>query len=240
MKLNVFVSSTKDGIMSKDKKYFPKLTEEERNILYENTLDRFFSRRNLDYKDVIIITEKNNVNDSRIATKNNKKIKEKVIIVKETTPNLPIAVETADSPIIIASAKNREGQNICAIGLGTIENINNNLLSLIIDSLMKETDAAPFEMTFYIGACPSKENYVLDSVDELTNPLWKNTYTKKKKKYYLDLRFAIFNQLIKEIVDPNYIYFDSTDTTEDENYFSDIGNKLGKHLECVVYTDEEV
>ena len=41
MKLNVFVSSVKDGIMSKDKNYFPKLTEEERNILYENTLNRF-------------------------------------------------------------------------------------------------------------------------------------------------------------------------------------------------------
>ena len=240
MKLNVFVSSTKDGIMSKDKKYFSKLTEEERNILYENTLNRFFKRKNLDYKDLILITEKNNVNASRTATKNNKKIKEMVVILKETTPNLPVAVETTDSPIIIASAKNKEGQNICAIGLGTIENINNNLLSLIIDSLMKETDAAPFEMTFYIGACPSKENYVLDNVDNLTNSLWNNTYTKKKRKYYLDLRFAIFNQLIKEIVDPNYIYFDSTDTTADENYFSDIGNKLGKHLECVVYTNEEV
>ena len=240
MKLNVFVSSTKDGIMSNDKKYFPKLTEEERNILYENTLNRFFTRKNLDYKDLVLITEKNNLKASRVATKNNKKIKEIVVILKETTPNLPIAVETTDSPIIIASAKNKEGKNVCAVALATIKNLNNDLLSLIVDSLMKETDAAPFEMTFYIGACPSKENYILDSVEELTNTLWNNTYEKKKKKYYLDLRYAIFNQLIKEIVDPNYIYFDSTDTTEDENYFSDIANKSGKHLECVVYTNEEV
>ena len=106
---------------------------------------------------------------------------------------------------------------------------------------MKETDAPPFEMTFYIGACPSKENFILDSVEELTSPIWKDTYEKKKKnKYYLDIRYAIFNQLLKEIVDPNYIYFDSNDTTEEENYFSDISDKKGRHLECVVYTDEEV
>ena len=41
MNLNVFVSSTKDGIMSKNKKYFPKLTEEERDTLYKNTLKSF-------------------------------------------------------------------------------------------------------------------------------------------------------------------------------------------------------
>lgn len=240
MKLNVFVSSTKDGIMSKDKKYFPKLTEEERNILYETTLDRFFSKRNLNYQDAIIITDKNTKDASRTATKDNKKIKEKVVILKETTPNLPVAVETTDSPIIVASAKDKEGKNTCAIALGTIKNINDGILSLLVDNLMKETDAAPFEMTFYIGACPFKENYVLDDISDLTSPIWTNTYEKKKKKYYLDIRYAIFNQLIKEIVDPNFIYFDSTDTTEDENYFSNFTDKKGKHLECVVYTNEEV
>ena len=38
MKLNVFISSQKDGIMSKEKQFFPNLTKEERNILYESTL----------------------------------------------------------------------------------------------------------------------------------------------------------------------------------------------------------
>ena len=42
MKLNVFVSSTRDGIMSQDKKYFPKLTKDERESLYKNTLSRYF------------------------------------------------------------------------------------------------------------------------------------------------------------------------------------------------------
>ena len=57
MKLNVFVSSTRDGIMSQDKKYFPKLTKEERESLYKNTLSRFFSRRELHSEDAVIIYE---------------------------------------------------------------------------------------------------------------------------------------------------------------------------------------
>ena len=124
------------------------------------------------------------------------------------------------------------------IFIGKIKDFD--LLHEIIESLLKETNAAPFEMTFYIGACPSKEKLIVDP-NLLTNSyIWNNTITKKKKKTYVDIRFAIFNALVKEIVDPNNIYFDSTDTTEDEKYFSDLGAKPGKNLVCAVYTDEEV
>ena len=37
MKLNIFTSTTADGIMSADKKYFPNLTKEERGLLYKTT-----------------------------------------------------------------------------------------------------------------------------------------------------------------------------------------------------------
>ena len=59
MKLNVFISSQKDGIMSKDKKYFSNLSQEERDLLYKTTLTRFFERRNIKYEDVIVLPEKN-------------------------------------------------------------------------------------------------------------------------------------------------------------------------------------
>ena len=78
-------------------------------------------------------------------------------------------------------------------------------------------------MTFYIGACPSKEIFEVDQTLLTNNYIWKDTITKKKKKHYLDIRYAIFNTLIKEIVDPNNIYFDNNDTTTDERYFSTIG-----------------
>lgn len=239
MKLNVFVSSQKDGIMSKDKKFFPNLSKEERDLLYETTLTRFFSKRNIKYENVIVLPEKNTEIKSRTFTANLKKVKEAILILKDTTKDLCVAVETNDHPVIIATANTPKGHSVTAISLGTIENLNNDLLHEMIESLIKETNAAPFEMTFYIGACPSKEKFEVDQTLLTNNYIWKDTITKKKKKYYLDIRYAIFNTLIKEIVDPNNIYFDNNDTTTDERYFSNIGNKPGKNLVCVVYRDEE-
>lgn len=240
MKLNVFISSQKDGIMSQDKKFFPNLSSEERKLLYETTLTRFFERRSLKYEDVVILPEKNNVIKSRSIASVTTKSKEAIYLLKETIKDKCVAVETSDYPVIIATANTEDNKSVSAIALGTIENLNNGLLHEIIESLMKETNAAPFEMTFYIGACPSKEKLVVDP-NLLTNSyIWKDTTTKMKKKTFLDIRYAIFNTLIKEIVDPNNIYFDSTDTTEDDKYFSDLGEKPGKNLVCVVYTDEEV
>lgn len=240
MKLNVFISSQKDGIMSQDKKFFPNLSNEERKLLYETTLTRFFERRNISYENVIVLREKNTEIKSRVATHTTKKVKEAILLLKDTTKDLCVAVETTDYPVVIATAQNEDGKSVSAIALGTIENLNNDLLHEMIESLIKETNAAPFEMTFYIGACPSKENLVVDESLLTNNYIWKDTVTKKKKKNYLDIRYAIFNTLIKEIVDPNNIYFDSTDTTTDERYFSNITNKPGKNLVCVVYRDEEV
>ena len=239
MKLNVFVSSQRDGIMSKDKKYFPNLSTEERELLYKTTLTKFFERRNIRYEDILILTEKNNVIKSRSAATVNEKSKEAIFILKDNS-NKCVAVETSDYPVIIATANTDDGKSVSAIAQGTINNLNNDLLHEIIECLLKETNAAPFEMTFYIGACPSQEKLIVNP-NLLTNSyIWKDTITKKKKNHYLDIRYAIFNTLIKEIVDPNNIYFDSTDTTDDEKYFSDLGNKPGKNLVCVVYTNEEV
>lgn len=240
MKLNVFISSQRDGIMSKEKKFFPNLTKDEREMLYQTTLNRFFERKNIDYNNVVILSENNTEIKARSASKPVKKIKEAIIVLKDTAKNICVGAETSDNPIIIATANSEDGHSVSAVAVGSVENINNNLLHEIIECLIKETNAAPFEMTFYIGACPGKDKLIVDP-NLLTNPsVWKDTYTKKKKKTYLDIRYAIFNTLIKEIVDPNNIYFDSTDTVEEAKYFSNIGNKPGKNLVCVVYTDEEV
>lgn len=240
MKLNVFVSSRKDGIMANDQKYFPTLTTEERNLLYETTLARFFAKKNIKYENVYILTEKNVEIKARTITKTTKRVKEAIFVLKDTTKDLCVAAETSDFPIIIASAKDNNNHTVAAIAQGTLRNLNNNLLHEIIEALIKETNAAPFEMTFYIGACPSKEKLIVDMSELTNNNVWKDAIIKKKKEYYLDIRYAIFNTLIKEIVDPNNIYFDEIDTTTDERYFSKIGNKPGKNLVCVEYIDEEV
>ena len=238
MKLKIFSSTIKDGIMSSSKEYFPNLKKEERELLYETTKERYYKKYNIDINNVYIIPQKTTQMKSRVITDNTKVIKEKILILKSTTPNLAVAVETIDEPIIVATVNLDDNKSVSAVALGSIENLNNSLLNEMVDSLMKETDAPPFEMTFYIGACPTKEEFVLDNVDNLTSSIWKGAIDKKKNKYYLDIKYAIFNQLLSQIVDPNYIYFDTTSTVTNDKYFSNYKDKKGKNIITVVYTNE--
>lgn len=235
MKLSVLRTTIKDGNFTKEKKYYPNLKREEINLLYETNITRFFQKAWLDIKNYVVLSSKNNILKSKTITESTKTVKEQILTLKSTTPNVAILVETTDDPVIVASAN-----NTCVVALGTIENMNNNILHEMIEALIKETNAAPFEMTFYITSCPSQDNYKLSSLEQLTdNYIWKDTYIKKRGKYYLDIRYAIYNQLLYEIVDPHYIYFDSKDSTTNMNYYSVLAARPGTNLTCVVYTDEE-
>ncbi|MBQ8132099.1 MAG: laccase domain-containing protein [Bacilli bacterium] len=238
MKLNIFHSVITDGIMSKEKNYFKNVSKEDIEAMYYLKTKRFLQKYNLSNEDMVVLNEKNNKMSSRVVTKNQKEYKEAVLILKETTPNLPILVETDDDPVIVASAETEDNKKVAVIGLATIGNLANGLIHEMTETLMKETDKATFEMTFYIGPCPSKENYVVEK-DKVTAKIFEKAIETKKNITYLDIRYAIFNELYLEIVDPNNIYFDSTDTVTSEKYFSRIGNKEGRHAACIVFTNEE-
>lgn len=239
MKLSIFTSTTKDGIMSKDKKYFPKLNKEEIDSIYKVNIDRFLSKYNLSYEKAIIMNESNKKKSSHTITENNKNYKDRILILKESTKNIPVLVETDDEPIIVAYAEDDDNKQIAVIAKASIENLNNDLIHDMTEILMKESNKATFEMKFYIGPCPSKENFIIDKDLELNDRIFKKAVEKIDNKIHLDLRYAIFNELYMEIVAPEEIYFDSNDTVENSKYFSKLGNKQGKHVTCVVFTDEE-
>ncbi len=236
MKLNIFRTTIDDGNFTKEKNDYPNLSIQEINLLYQTKIDKFLQKTGFNINKYVILPAKNTKIKSINVTPKTKNVTASILILKENTQGIAVLVESTDDPVIIAKAA-----NVCAVALGTIENLNNNIIHEIIETLIKETNAAPFEMTFYITSCPSKDNYILESKNELTNEsIWKDSVIKKHKKYYLDIRYAIFNQLLYEIVDPNYIYFDSKDSTENKNYYSKFANRPGKNLTCVVYSNEEI
>ncbi len=239
MKLNIFTSTREDGIISKDKKYFKKLTKEEIDTLYEMNMNRFLSKYNLDYKKTVLLNNKSKNLSSCTVTEANTNRKDNILILKENTKNIPVIVETNDDPVIVAYANDENDKKVAVIGKASIENLNNNLIHEMTELLMKETDKATFEMTFYIGPCPAKEKYTIQDKSILKHKLFEKAVEEKDNKIYLDLRYAIFQELYLEIVDPNSIYFDSTDTVTSDKYFSNIGNKKGCNITCVVFTEEE-
>lgn len=239
MKLNIFTSTRLDGIFTKEKKYYPNLTKEEIDKLYDNKVNKLFKKNNIDIKNYYIMNNKNNKIGKKTITSSNKNTKDYIYTLKEDSINTPIIVETDDDPVIVGYAKDENNKTTVAVGLGTIENINNDLIRNMTEALMLETNAATFEMTFYIGPCPSKEKYIIDKKMELNEKIFKKSIEEINNQIHLDIRYTIFNELYLEIVDPNNIYFDSTDTVEADKYYSKIGNKVGKHATCIVFTEEE-
>ena len=234
MKLSIFKSTTKDGIFSTNKEYFPNLKHDEIKLLYENTINRFKNKYNIKDK-ILIINDKCN-EKAKVITNKTTTNKSKILILKDTIKDTIVGVETEDDPIIVVSATDDKGRNVAAISLLTIDNLKNNLLTEIVDKMIIETNKAPFEMTFYIGACPS-DKYLEIKREDKDNPLFKDAIITRKKKHYLDLRLVIFNILHNEIVDPNMMYFDSTDTAISNDYYSKYSLR-GKNLVCIKYIDE--
>lgn len=237
-KLNIIKSTTKDGIMSIDKDFFPNLTIEERNLLYESTIERFLNKLNIKDKNFTIINEKNTEYGYKLIGKSpkNTTLKETVVI-KSTTKNYFVGVETADDPIIIATV-NKDDQEVCAISLGSVENIHNELLDKIVGYLINETGCTPFDISFYISACPNKENLIITDETLINSRVLKQGITKEKDGYHLDLRFAIVKDLDNQLVDPNKILLDPTNTIDDLNHYSKLAKRNGKHLIGVMFTDE--
>ncbi len=235
MKLSIFKSTIKDGIFTTDKKYFPNLKHDEIKLLHDVTINRFLSKYNLSDK-VLIIDDQCNDKAKVITNKTNTN-KSKILILKESIKDTIVGVETEDDPIIVISATDDKDNNVSAISILTLDNIKNNILTDIVDKMITITNKAPFEMTFYIGACPSQMYYEISKTDK-DNILFKGAVITKKKKYYLDLRLVIFNILHSEIVDPNMMYFDSTDTVESKEYYSKY-NTRGKNLICIKYINEK-
>lgn len=218
MKLSIFTSKKSDGNME--------------NI---DNINKYLSRMNLDGNNAIIMNDLNVKKSSHSVVVGNNKLKDRILILKENIKNIPVVVETDDDPIIVAYAEDDDNKQIAVIAKASIDNLNTNLIHDMTEVLIKESNKATFEMKFFIGPCPSKDNYPVDKKLELNDKIFGKAVENNK----LDLRYAIFNQLYLEIVDPSCIYFDSNDTVEDD-YFSTIGKKPGKHISCVVFTDEEV
>lgn len=238
-KLNIIKSSIKDGIMSEEKEFFPNLTEENIKLLYKNNLNKFLKKINLKEEDIVLIDD-NNIEEGYLILKEGKKknnTKKEVIIIRSSLPNFLVGVKTNDYPLIMGSVTIKE-ETVCGVCLGNLENINNEILDKLVGYLIMETGCAPYDITFYISSCISKEKLIIDEQKYLTSRVLKMGIEKQKNGSHLDLRLAIFNELYSQIVEADHIYFDTDNIEDNFNYFSKIGNRNGKNIIGVVFNEE--
>src|SRR5574344_628569 len=117
-KLNIINSDVKDGIISKDKTYFPNLSEEDINNLYNYNLEKYLKKLNLTLDNAIIIND-SNVEEGYLILKSGKiktSTSKEVVIMRNSLKNFYIGVETSDFPVIIGTVK-KDNEIICGICL---------------------------------------------------------------------------------------------------------------------------
>ena len=129
-------------------------------------------------------------------------------------------------------------ETVCGVCLGNLENINNEILDKLVGYLIMETGCAPYDITFYISSCISKEKLIIDEQKYLTSRVLKIGIEKQNNGSHLDLRLAIFNELYSQIVEADHIYFDTDNIEDNSSYFSKIGNRNGKNIIGVVFNEE--
>ena len=235
-KLKIITTRTKDGNFDKNKESFPNLTEEEIELLYNSNLEKLDINR----KNTVIINENNQEEGYLILKKGKKKTEtnKEAVVIKDSLTDFFVLAETNDYPVIIGTVK-KDDEETAIIALATLNNLKNEILDKMVGYLIHATGCAPFDINFYISACPNKEDLVITDKNLLKARIFKGAIEKKNGQNYLDIRLAIFNDLYNQIVNPECIYFDSTNTVENKDYYSNIGNRPGKNLIGIVFQEDK-
>lgn len=235
-KLKIITTRTKDGNFDKNKESFPNLTVEEIELLYNTNLEKL----GIDIKNTVIINENNQEEGYLILKKGKKKneTNKEAVVIKDSLTDFFVLAETNDYPVVIGTVK-KDDEETAIIALATLNNLKNEILDKMVGYLIHATGCAPFDISFYISACPNKEDLIIADKKLLKARIFKGAIEKKNGKNYLDIRLAIFNDLYNQIVNPEYIYFDSTNTVENKDYYSNIGNRPGRNLIGIVFQEDK-
>ncbi len=232
-KIKIFETGTKEGIMSRNKKFYPDdLTEEEIKKIFLETRIKLGKEYDFDGKKIFQAlqkTETNNIEyeDGKYHVINNKdidnddlwyvEIPADILIITKEYPKIVVGNQMADCPVIIVEDR-RLG--VTALSHCGAPYINRGLPKQTVESLIKEYNSNIEDLYIYVGSCAKKENFIYDRYPKwATNKeIWDNAIIEKNNEYYIDMEQAINNQL-KDLNIKN-ITFSKHDTITDNIHYS--------------------
>lgn len=232
-KLIIFETTKKDGIMSRNPKFYSShLTQQEIDEIFLQTRIKLGKKYHFNGTQIFQAQQKNTTNNIQypngkyivISEKNLTKkdywyeqLPADILMISSKYPNIVIGHQTADCPIVIAEDRKQKVAALCHCG--AIQ-INRELPKQLIESLIKECNSSKKDIYIYIASCAKKEHYIYDNYPHwATNKiLWKQYIIEKDNQYHIDLSGAIIKQL-KEM-DIQYIRISQIDTIKDIRYAS--------------------
>lgn len=238
--IEIFETGIKDGIMSRNKKFYKEnLTQEEINKIFLETRLNFAKKYNLNglhifqalqktqlnklnYPDgkYIVISEENMTKDDYWS----EELPADILIISNKYKQIIVGNQMSDCPILIAEDR-RLG--VTALAHCGASYINRNLPIQTIMALENEYHSNPNDIYAYIGSCIKKESYVYDSYPTwATNKeVWKDCIKKEQAIYKIDLVKAIKKQL--KSIGISHIKVSKIDTFKDKNYYSHLAEYNG-------------
>ena len=238
--IEIFETGIKDGIMSKNKKFYKEnLTQEEINKIFLETRLKFAKKYNLNglhifqalqktqlnklnYPDgkYIVISEENMTKEDYWS----EELPADILIIANKYKNIIVGNQMSDCPILIAEDR-RLG--VTALAHCGASYINRNLPIQTIMALENEYHSNLNDIYVYIGSCIKTESYVYDSYPSwATNKeVWKDCIKKEQSLYKIDLVKAIKKQL--KSIGISHIKVSKIDTFKDKNYYSHLAEYNG-------------
>lgn len=238
--IEIFETGIKDGIMSKNKKFYKEnLTQEEINKIFLETRLNFAKKYNLNglhifqalqktplnklnYPDgkYIVISEENMTKEDYWS----EELPADILIISNKYKNIIVGNQMSDCPILIAEDR-RLG--VTALAHCGASYINRNLPIQTIMALENEYHSNLNDIYVYIGSCIKTESYVYDSYPSwATNKeVWKDCIKKEQSIYKIDLVKAIKKQL--KSIGISHIKVSKIDTFKDKNYYSHLAEYNG-------------
>lgn len=238
--IEIFETGIKDGIMSKNKKFYKEnLTQEEINKIFLKTRLKFAKKYNLNglhifqalqktplnklnYPDgkYIVISEENMTKEDYWS----EELPADILIISNKYKNIIVGNQMSDCPILIAEDRKL---GVTALAHCGASYINRNLPIQTIMALENEYHSNLNDIYVYIGSCIKTESYVYDSYPSwATNKeVWKNCIKKEQSLYKIDLVKAIKKQL--KSIGISHIKVSKIDTFKDKNYYSHLAEYNG-------------
>ena len=256
--LYIFEANKLDGIMSRNKKFYPQeLSQEEINQLFLETRINLGKKHNFDGTKLVQAHQKSESNnltypDGTYINLDKIALTEKdywyedlpadILLISKQTKNIVVAHQMADCPILIAEDRNLK---VAALAHCGASYINRGLPKQTIEALKKEYNSLPENIYVYIGSCAKKESYIYDSYPSRATEktVWKNFIEEKNNKYHIDLLGAIKKQLLE--VDITHIETSNIDTITHPDYASHYGRvhgdttKMGQNLVGCFYREKK-
>lgn len=232
-KIQIFETGKQDGIMSRNKKFYPyNYTEEQIREKFLQTRIEIGKKYGFDGKKIFQAYQKNDVNklnypdgtyhlitDEDIASDDlwYVEIPADILVIEEKYKNVVVGNQMADCPILIIEDRQ---QGITALSHCGAPYINRKLPYQTAEVLIKKFNSNPDNLYVYIGSNSKKESYIYDKYPKwATNKeVWDGFIVETNKNYSIDMEGAMINQLVKLKI--KNIEISDADTVKDPRYYS--------------------